>query len=214
MTAEGLRADRRTVLETLGSGAVLALAGCVGGDGNGAADGEDDTEGDATGGDETDGGDTDEETRPLSEPTEFPEDGECAVCKMIAAEHPDWNAQLAHEDESRAYFCSSGCMAAYYVDPERFDAPDSPIGPVWVTGYETGELIDPSEAYFVRVSNADHVDDVMKMNPTPFGDRADAVTFTEEFEAYSEEDIITLDQFDMELATQYRAQFFEDESGN
>jgi nitrous oxide reductase accessory protein NosL len=232
MASERSYIDRRTALKTLAPGAVLLLAGCAGDgtDGESTDEGEDtenegaDGNGDGTDGESTDEGEdtenegadgTDEgdgaETQ-LLEPTEVPEGGECAVCNMIAAEYPAWNAQLAHEDETRTYFCSSGCMSAYYVAPGEFDAPDSPIAAVWVTEYETGELIDASEAYFVRVSDPDHVDDVMMMNPTPFADRAGAEAFIEQFDAYSDEDIITLEAFDRELAMQYRAKFLEGES--
>jgi nitrous oxide reductase accessory protein NosL len=206
MDSERPYTDRRTVLETLGAGTVLVLAGCAedeGADEDEPADDQDET------GEDTDGG-----TVPLDQSTEFPEGEECAVCNMIAAEYPEWNAQLAHEDETRTYFCSSGCMSAYYVEPGRFGGPDSPIAAVWVTDYETGELIDASSAYFVRVTDSDHVDDVMKMNPAPFAERADAEAFVEEFEEYGEEDIITLEEFDRELAMQYRGQFFEDDGGS
>ena len=221
MASERSYTDRRTVLEALAPGAVLLLAGCAGDgtDGESTGDGGDtgsegtDGNGDGNGGGDGNGtneGD-DAETQRLG-PTEVPEGEECAVCNMIAAEYPAWNAQLAHDDETRTYFCSSGCMSAYYVAPGEFDAPDSPIASVWVTEYETGELIDASEAYFVRVSDADHVDDVMMMNPTPFAERADAEAFIEQFDAYSEEDIITLEAFDRELAMQYRGKFLEGES--
>ena len=210
MDSERSYTDRRTVLGALGSGVVLALAGCAG-----EEDTEDDepadTETDDTETEETDGN-GDEELESLDQPTEFPEGEECAVCNMITAEYPEWNAQLAHENETRTYFCSSGCMSAYYVAPGEFGGPESSIASVWVTDYGTGELIDASEAYFVRVSDSDHVDDVMMMNPAPFSDRADAEAFVDEFDAYSDEDIIRLEDFDMELATQYRAKFFEEES--
>lgn len=127
----------------------------------------------------------------------------------MPAAYPEWNAQLAHEDGTRAFFDSSGCLAAYKSYTDRFGGPDSPLQNAWVTGYETGELLNASEAFFVRVTNPDHVDDVMMRNPTPFADRSDAAAFVEKFEAYSEDDIITFDEFDRDLAMLYRKKFIE-----
>jgi len=185
--------DRRTVVGTLGMTAAVALAGCSAGDdtGDGAA--------------ETGEG----STADLESAVAFPDGEGCAVCNMVAAEHPTWNAQLVHEDGTRSFFCSSGCFAAYYVDPARFDGPASAVANGWVTDYETGELCPAETAYFVRVTETDHVDDIMRMNPTPFADRADAEAFVDSFEAYGDNDIIQLDAFDQNLAVLYRPQFFE-----
>ena len=185
--------DRRTVVGTLGMTAAVALAGCSAGDdtGDGAA--------------ETGEG----STADLESAVAFPDGEGCAVCNMVAAEHPTWNAQLVHEDGTRSFFCSSGCFAAYYVDPARFDGPASAVENGWVTDYETGELCPAETAYFVRVTETDHVDDIMRMNPTPFADRADAEAFVDSFEAYGDNDIIQLDAFDQNLAVLYRPQFFE-----
>lgn len=208
--------DRRTVVGLLGTGTVVALAGCAGTDDEADDGGEtdDDGDGDTTTDDDGDSDTTtdDEDTVSLDEPTEFPEGEECAVCNMIASDHPEWNAQLAHEDETRAYFCSSGCFLAHYVDPGRFDGPDAAIEAGWVTGYETGELLAAEEASFVRVTDSDHVDDIMMMNPTPFADRTDAERFVAEFDEYSDADIIGVDAFDVELAKLYRGRFFDDET--
>jgi len=185
--------NRRTVVGTLGTTAAVALAGCSAGDdtGDGAA--------------ETD----DESTADLESAVAFPDGEGCAVCNMVAAEHPTWNAQLVHEDGTRSFFCSSGCFAEYYVDPARFDGPASAVANGWVTDYETGELCPAETAYFVRVTETDHVDDIMRMNPTPFADRADAEAFVDSYEAYGDDDIIQLDAFDQNLAVLYRPQFFE-----
>ncbi|QFU82784.1 nitrous oxide reductase accessory protein NosL [Natronorubrum aibiense] len=201
---------RRALLSSIGVGAAVGLAGCLGD--TDPDDGDDET--DET--DENGNADTDdtEDTDDLElEAADFPADRECAVCSMIATDHPDWNAQAAHADGHREYFCSSGCLAAYYAAPEHFNGPDSEIEGVWVTEYETGELIDGTTASFVRVTDPDHVDDVMMRNPTPFADRADAEAFVDEFDAYDEDDIITLEDFDMALAELYRGQFFEDDGG-
>ena len=216
MSPDGKDVDRRTVLGTLGAGATLAIAGCVGGDddaGDEQENGVDDTDSQEGGHDDTDDHD-DGEQEALDEPTEFPDEEECAVCSMITGEYPEWNAQVVHEDGHRTYFCSSGCMSAYYADPGHFDGPETDIVGAWVTDYETGDLIDASEAYFVRVADSDHVDDIMMMNPTPFADRTDAEAFVDDFEEYDDEDIITLEEFDMELAMHYRARFFDEDGGD
>ncbi|SIR73154.1 nitrous oxide reductase accessory protein NosL [Natronorubrum thiooxidans] len=202
---------RRTLLSSIGIGTAVGLAGCLGGDESEPEDTDDETA-DNGNGDDTDGdGDGDLE---LEEAASFPDDQECAVCSMTAADHPDWNAQAVHADGHREYFCSSGCLAAYYAAPEEFGGPDSEIEGVWVTDFETGELIDGTDASFVRVTDPDHVDDIMMRNPTPFADRADAEAFVDEFDAYDEDDIITLEEFDMELAELYRSQFFGDDDGH
>ena len=180
---------RRTVLGTIVAGGTLSVAGCIG--------------------DDEQGGNDDEQSG-LDEPVSVPDDRSCAICNMAPEEYPEWNAQLAHEDGSREFFCSAGCLSAYYPDPERFDGPDSSIVTAWVTDFETGELFDASAGYFVRVTDPDHVDDIMMMNPTPFADRDDAEAFTEEFDEYDEDDIITIEEFDHELARFYRSRFFEE----
>lgn len=184
--------NRRTVLGTIGATAAVALAGCSAGD---TADA-----GEAESGDES--------TADLASAVAVPDGEECAVCAMVAAEHPRWNAQLVHEDGMRSFFCSSGCFAAYYVDPARFDGPASPVANGWVTGYETGELCPAETAHFVRVTDTAHVDDIMRTNPTPFADRADAEAFVDSFAAYTDADIIQLGAFDQDLAVLYRPQFF------
>lgn len=218
---------RRTVLSIAGAGILTGLAGCTGngetppeddtGE-NGASSndaGTDDADEDGTEGSdhESDDGDTNSSETSLEDPVEYPADATCPVCNMVPAEYPAWNAQLAHENGDRVFFDSSGCLAAYVAYPDRFDAPDSALDMAWVTGFETGVLLDASEAHFVRVNDPDHVDDVMRMNPTPFADRADAKAFVDEYETYDEDDIIGFDEFDRELAELYRARFLDDENG-
>ena len=203
--------DRRTVLGTAGTGLAFALAGCLGGDSDdtdneSAADGDDKTPDDGTDPNTSDG-----EPSQLAEPVAFPAEASCAVCGMTPADHPEWNAQLVHADETRTYFCSSGCLLAYTVDPGRFDGPDSEIAHAWATEHGTETLVDAEAASFVRVNNADHVDDIMRMNPVPFADRSDAAAFVGEFDEYDESDIIGFEEFDRDLADLYRPQFFDSE---
>lgn len=215
------RVGRRTLLSTVGAGTVLALAGCAGSEDEEPADDteqDDEEESDETEQEDDDSSDTDDgaddETETLDTPVEVPADEECAVCNMIAADHPDYNAQLVHESESRVHFCSSGCLAAYTADPTNFGDDDTPIENAWTT-CRGGELIDATTASYVRVTDSDHVDDIMKMNPVPFSDQEDAAAFVDqlndEFDGgYSDDDIISYDAFDMELAMQYRGRFFEE----
>ncbi|MEF8855900.1 MAG: nitrous oxide reductase accessory protein NosL [Haloplanus sp.] len=147
----------------------------------------------------------------LSEPGTVPEDASCAVCEMMPAKFPDYNAQLTVEAGDRVFFCSSGCMAAYYVGPGHFESSHEGatfVG-IWAHGHETADLIDATAAWFVRETNADRVDDPMQRNPLPFADRADAEAYVAEYEDLSESDILRLDDFDMDLATFYRGRFFE-----
>ncbi|SNR65273.1 nitrous oxide reductase accessory protein NosL [Halorubrum vacuolatum] len=181
---------------------VFALAGCLGSDEDG---GDPEEAGDDSTGEQT----------ALSEPTDFPEGEACAVCNMITEEYPEWNAQLVKTDETRVYFCSSGCMLAYITDPEHFGGEDEVVEGVWVTDYDTGELIDGMQAYYVRVKESGHIDDIMGMNPTPFESREAAESLidrlNDEYDgAYdAAEDVIRFDDFDRDLAMHYRANFFD-----
>ena len=202
---------RRSVLAATGAGLVAGVAGCTGNGDSPSDDGEDGTEGGSDGGADDGGeetGDANGEAA-LGEPVAFPEDVSCPVCNMMPAEYPAWNAQLAHTNGDRAFFDTSGCLAAYTAYTDRFDGPDADLEAAWVTGFETGDLLRASDAFFVRVTDPDHVDDVMMRNPTPFADRGDAEAFVEEFDAYGEEDIITFEDFDRDLATFYRERFIE-----
>lgn len=208
---------RRRLLKALGTGAAVgavAVTGCLGdsdrgdGDEQEPRDGDDGTEdgGDA---DETDDG---EQEVSLDEPTEFPEDAECPVCNMMSAEFPDWNAQVVHEDGERAYTCSVGCMVAYVAYPDEFAVSDTEIAGVWVTSYETGELIDGFEAYYALEDDRERVDDVMMVNPAAFEQREDAVAYVDEVDYLGEEDIVRFEEFDRETADEYRGQLTPDEA--
>ena len=194
------------MLRLLGAGSVVALAGCAGDDGDGA-DGGTDTE-TAT--------DTETETEtpteaPQAEPVEVPADASCPVCGMNAADFPDWNAQVLHEDDERAFFCTAGCATTYYAVPEPFAATDAAIAGLWVTDVETRELIDGFEAHYALETNSERLDDPMMKNPAPFADRDDAVAYVDEVEYLSTDDIVELSAFDRNLAEQYRARFLEDQ---
>jgi copper chaperone NosL len=146
-----------------------------------------------------------------SEPATVPEDASCAVCDMMPAKFPDYNAQLTVEGSDRVFFCSSGCMAAYYVDPGTFEPSHegATFAGIWAHDHGTKALIDARSAWFVRETDADRVDDPMQRNPLPFADRADAEAYVAEYGDLSESDILRLTDFDMDLATFYRGRFFE-----
>ena len=198
MSPSRLPVTRRRIVELAGAGVVFGLAGCAG---------EEPTDDDESPSDDESSTDVEDE-HSHDEPSAFPEDEPCAVCNMIAEEYPAWNAQLVDDDGHREYFCSAGCLLAYYVDPERFDGSNAEITGVWVTDFESGDLIDGTDAFFVRVTDSEHVDDIMGMNPTPFADREAAEAFVAEFDEYGDDDIITLEDFDRDLAEHYRSNFY------
>ena len=130
---------------------------------------------------------------------------------MTPADFPDYNAQLTVEAGDRVFFCSSGCLAAYYVDPGNFESTQegAAFAGVWAHDHETTELIDATAAWFVRETNPERVDDPMQRNPLPFAARADAEAYVAEYDDLSESALLRLDDFDMDLATFYRGRFFE-----
>lgn len=186
---------RRTTL-AVGAGLLTTgLTGCVGNQGllPGSGDGEDEA---------VDGS--------VGEPVEVPEDANCAVCNMMPAKFPDWNAQLRFEDDERAHFCSPGCMAAFQAVPDNFadGRTQEEIEGVWVHDFDTTELIDGLLASYVLETDAKRVDDPMMVNPLPFADREAAEAYAEQYDDLGDEDVIELAEFDRELAEQYRSKFF------
>ena len=218
--------DRRWLLGTIGTGATLAVAGCLDGSGDEGEELEDpeaepDDDADAADEPEDDEAEDDDaedvDELSLDEPAEFPTDedeGECAVCNMVAAEYPDWNAQLAHEDGHRAYFCSKGCLVAYYYEPTAFSGDDTeePVASAWATCFESGELIDAHEGTFVYEQDRDRHDFPMpRGSPLAFSGREAAVEYVEESEDLTEDEhVIDLADVDEEIAMFYRAPVLED----
>jgi nitrous oxide reductase accessory protein NosL len=195
---------RRRILRYVGASAVLGTGvttGCLGEDDE--VDGGDGNETDGTR-NETDGTDADEAA--TTEPVDFPADANCAVCNMVAADYPDWNAQVSHEGGERAYLCSSGCTVAYKAYPDEFAVSSAPIASVWVTSYETRELIDGVEALYALETDPERVDDVMMLNPAPFEEREDAVAYVDAVDYLTEDDIVGYDRLDAETADIYRGQ--------
>ncbi|WP_411966356.1 nitrous oxide reductase accessory protein NosL [Haloferax sp. YSMS24] len=177
---------RRTYLTLTGFAATTALAGCLG------------------------GGDSADSGANAIEPTSVPDDASCSVCKMTPAKFPDYNAQLAYDGHDHQFFCSTGCMTAFAAVPENFDEAfegASPTG-AWVHDHESKELVDGQAASYVLEMNPDRVDDPMMTNPLAFSSRDDAVAYVDQYDDLSAEDIVAFDDFDRELAEQYRAKFF------
>ena len=202
MTDDATSHPTRRRLVATGLGALTAgLAGCAGspaGDGGSAT-----PTATSTAGSEIAVG--------RSEPAAVPDDADCAVCNMMPAKFPDYNAQLTVEAGDRVFFCSAGCLAAYYADPGHFEAAHegATVAGVWVHEYETAALIDAEAAWFVRETEADRVPDPMGANPVPFGAEADANAYVERYDDLSASALLRLADFDMELARFYRGRFFE-----
>lgn len=195
---------RREFIRALGAGAVTLSAATTG-----CLHGEDEADDGAEEG-EADGGSADGETTPTVEPAEFPADAECPVCGMASAEHPDWNAQVLHEDGERAYLCTSGCMTAYKAYSGSFAVSDADIAGVWVTGFDSKELVDGFEASYALESDPERVDDPMMVNPASFAERADAVAYVDEVDHLTEDDVVGYEDLDREVAESYRGQLIEE----
>lgn len=194
---------RRTVLGLLGSGAALALAGCTGGDGGA----DDEPAGDGTTEPETTAPET-AETDSV-EAVDVPEAASCAVCEMDVAKFDDWNAQALHEDDTRAFFCSSGCAVTYHVAPATFAETDAAVAGLWVRDLETRNLIDGTDAHYALETKGDRLEDPMMVNPAPFAAREDAVAYVDAVDYLTSEDVVQLSAFDRALAGEYRGKFLE-----
>lgn len=144
-------------------------------------------------------------------PLDVPDDANCAVCNMLPAKFPDYNAQLQYESADPQFFCSNGCMASFAAIPDHFDESyaDASIAAAFVHDHDTKAWIDGQAASYVLEMNADRVDDPMRINPLAFDTEADAVAYVEEYDDLSSDDIVGFDDFDRDLAEQYRASFFE-----
>nr|WP_276224480.1 nitrous oxide reductase accessory protein NosL [Halomicroarcula sp. DFY41] len=127
----------------------------------------------------------------------------------MATNFPDWNAQAVHDDNTRAFFCTSGCATTYYAVPDQFAATDADITGLWIRDLNSRELIDGTAAYYALETDGDRLDDPMQVNPAPFAAREDAVSYVDEVDYLTEDDIVELTAFDGELAEQYRGQLVE-----
>lgn len=166
-----------------------------------------------------DGDDDDDDTEPL-EPASVPEDANCSVCNMAPAEHPEWNGQLVTGDGTREFVCSAGCLLARVVDPERFDADDDIVDGAWISEFGETDLIDATDAAYVVIDDPGHVDDIMSMNPAPLASTDEATAVIDQLNddhggTYDpDDDIIAFEDFDHDLATLYRGDFFDGDGGH
>jgi nitrous oxide reductase accessory protein NosL len=142
----------------------------------------------------------------------------CAVCNMMTAMFDGWHAQATHADGTRVEFCSTGCLVSYVVDPVHHGAPDAPVEGVWVVDFDERpssgtELIDARDAYFVLDSEtADKFSTPMGGSPPAFPDYDAAAAYVDgydgsEYEELTEDDIVTLDDFNDSVANSYRDNF-------
>ncbi len=208
-----MRRRRREFLLAV-SGAAVATAGCLGDDDPAVSPGE----GPGTAGDEPDEDMSRDSTPvPNNEAFDFPppeetasppEEMNCIICGMGPA-NPDFEhtAQAVHSDEHRQFTCSPGCMVAYNAAPEQFADSEEPIENVWARDFHTTELHEFEEFYWVLdLSPDDHRGRGVEpmRNPLPFLNREDAVEYVEEWPDLDEDDIVTSDELDSDVAGQYR----------
>lgn len=217
---------RRRALAGSGSILALALAGCSGTDGGGTAtepetatstrtEVETATETAGPGTDTakptTETADSPTETDAALSPLAVPEDANCAVCNMMPAKFPEYNAQLQYDSADAKFFCSNGCLASFAAVPEHFDEAyaDASIAAAFVHDHDTTDWIDGLAASYVLEMDSDRVDDPMRINPLAFDTEADAMAYTEQYDDLTAEDVVGFEAFDRDLAEQYRASFFE-----
>ncbi|MCX2818283.1 MAG: copper chaperone NosL [Methanobacteriota archaeon] len=177
---------RREILVAVGG---TAVTGCLG---SGSAK----TEGDGTDGDDGGKGGEADGDGFTPEPVDYP-DASCDVCARNVTDHPRWNAQAVHEDGERAFFCTSGCMGAYYTSPSAFGVSDADVEGLWVTDYATRQTVDGFDAYYVFVGERDLIDMPAGRNPVPFVDEEGAKAFTRRFDELSTGDAERFTRYNM-----------------
>ena len=195
---------RRRLLAATAAGAAALAAGCLSEDGDDTTDVP--VEGES--GDDAPGEDGEPSVEsgadvPIDEMAAFPEDRSCEVCNMFPARHPDWNAQLVHEDGTRGFCCTPGCAVAYLVSPETFDGPDEPVANLWVNDFESHEHVDGFDVYWVLEDDTGRIDDPM-YNPYPFAEEDNALAFVDGYDDLDADDVVTTDAIDVEVAREYR----------
>jgi nitrous oxide reductase accessory protein NosL len=169
------RLRRREVIAA--AGGLFGTTGCLGNVASNRTDGGDE---------ESDGGanETDQDADFAVEPVEYP-DRSCDVCARNVTEYPRWNAQAVHNDGERAFFCTSGCMGAYYTSPSSFGVSEAEIAGLWVTDYGTRETVDGFNSYYVFVGERGLIEMPAGRNPVPFATQERAEEFTRRFEELS-----------------------------
>ncbi|MFA9425446.1 nitrous oxide reductase accessory protein NosL [Natronorubrum sp. A-ect3] len=184
--------SRRRLLAAIGTGVVGGLAGC-----------SDDDRDDPNVADPDAGFDFTVE-HPVDEPKAFADDQLCGVCSMTVTDYSDRNCQVAHEDGVGMMCCSPGCMFAYYAEPTHFGGSDAEIVGAWVTDFDTGQLSDGFEAFYVLEHDERRVDDPMDIDPRVYANRSTAVEYVEQYDDLKEDDIVSLSDVDTDIARIYR----------
>lgn len=194
---DGQPIERRQLLNVLGTGTMIATAGCLGSSGAGDTDTRNKPN---------------ENERPTykpnidghpgTKPITFTASQNCAICNMTPTDYPQWHSQLAHKDGTGAVFDTPGCMFAYIVATTS----NSKIAGAWTVDFKTEQLIDATTAHFVLVTDAEAADDPMKINPRAFADYGNAVAYLDTWEAeeLTEDDIVGLENVDQKIAEIYR----------
>ncbi|MES3162274.1 MAG: nitrous oxide reductase accessory protein NosL [Halorubrum sp.] len=190
--------NRRTYLAAVAGG--LALAGCVGDEGDDSADADED--------DSYQRLVEDEEFPPVSEPADVPSEPLCGVCNMTPADYPHANAQVVHENEARQFFCSPGCLTTYTVAPDAVAETDSPIATAWARDTNHEELVAAEDLYWVLDTNPDRGIDPMR-NPLPYEEHDDALAWVEDHGNLAPADIVTTDEITVADVEEYRAFYME-----
>ncbi|MGM0389489.1 MAG: nitrous oxide reductase accessory protein NosL, partial [Natrinema limicola] len=79
----------------------------------------------------------------------------------------------------------------------------------WVHDFETRDLIDALQASFVLETDPDRVEDPMRLNPLPFMDESDAAAYVEQYDDLDDDSVISIDEFDLDIAERYRGQLLD-----
>ncbi len=181
---------------------ITVLGGCLG------DDEESDTDSQNGGDDSTPRLVEDESFPPVSEPATVPPEPLCGVCNMTPADYPHSNAQVVHQDESRQFFCTPGCLATYSVATASLAETDAPIENEWARDTSHESLVDAHDLHWVLDTNPDRGIDPMR-NPLPYEDHDDALAWVDDHEDLSEDDIVTFDEITVADAEEYRAFYME-----
>ena len=143
-------------------------------------------------------------TEPIAVPAAYRCDG---VCGMDPATYPEWHAQIAHDDGTGAFFCSSGCLITYLAVPDHAEARDAGVAAVWVRDTSTVEWIDGTTAHWVLETDTDEQQpgEPMELNPRSFGKESEAVRYVAERSHLDDTSIVDFPALDRAVARQYRS---------
>jgi copper chaperone NosL len=105
-----------------------------------------------------------------------PASAKCPVCGMFVAKYPDWTGVVVFKDAARVYFDGPKDLAAYCLDPGKYDPARkrSDIAAVYVKDYYSLAAIDGRRAFYVIGSD---VFGPMGKELVPFSRKVDADGF-------------------------------------